>query len=63
MCLSKVYLGKREEEKLLGEEVAKLEKRGESVIIRDLFGESREIENCFVRQIDLMDNYVILDRE
>ena len=63
MCLAKVYLGQREERKLLGEEVAKIERRGKSVMIRDLFGESREFENCFVREVDLMDNYVILDRE
>ncbi len=63
MCLSKVYLGQREEGKMLGEEVAKIERRGESVAIRNLFGESQKIENCFIREIDLMDNYVILDHE
>ena len=63
MCLSKVYLGQREEGKLLGEEVAKIERIGKSVVILSLFGERKNIENCFIREIDLMDNYVILDRE
>ena len=63
MCLSKAYLGHREEGKLLGEEVAKITRKGESLVIRDLLGESKEIENCFIREINFMDNYVILDHE
>ena len=63
MCLSKVYLGQREEGKMLAEEVAKIQRRGGSIVIRNLFGENQEIENCFVREIDLMDNFVILERE
>ncbi|MDP8214745.1 MAG: CooT family nickel-binding protein [Candidatus Euphemobacter frigidus] len=63
MCLSKAYLNHREEGELLGEEVTKITRKGESLVIRDLLGESKEVKNCFIREIDFIDNYVILDHE
>ncbi len=63
MCLSKAYLNRRGEADLLIEEVAKVTRKGESLIIRDLMGVSEEIKNSFIREIDFIDNYVILGRE
>jgi len=63
MCLSKVYLEQRREEDLVGEEVAKITREGESLVVRELLGESRVMESCFIREIDLMDNYIILGRK
>ncbi|MEA1926691.1 MAG: CooT family nickel-binding protein [Candidatus Auribacterota bacterium] len=63
MCLSKVYLENKKEEDLVGEEVARITREGESLLVRDLLGESRVMENCFVREINFMDNFVILGRK
>ena len=63
MCLSKAYLNRREEGDLLIEEVAKITRKGESLVVRDLMGESKEVKNGCIREIDFIDNYVILDRE
>ena len=58
MCLSKAYLGHREEGELLGEEVTKITRKGESLIVRDLMGNSRALKNYFIREIVFIDNYV-----
>ena len=63
MCLTRAYLRRREKADLLGEEVTGITRKGDVLIIRDLMGESREVKNGFIREIDFIDNYVILDCE
>ena len=63
MCLTRAYLRRREEGDLLGEEVTGITRKGDALIIRDLMGESREVKKGFIREIDFINNYVILDCE
>ncbi len=63
MCLSKVYLNPREEGNLLLEEVIRITREGKSLVVRDLMGQSKEVRNGFIREVDFIDNYVILDDE
>ncbi len=60
MCLSRAYLDNGEERTVLKEEVTRVIRRGDSLVIRDLMGETKEITNCFIREIDFIDNKVIL---
>jgi len=52
MCLAKAYLNRREEGDLLIEEVTKITRKGESLIVRDLMGKSKEVKNGFIREND-----------
>ena len=63
MCLARAYLRRREEGNLLGEEVTGITRKEESLIIRDLMGKTKEVKHGFIRKIDFIDNYVILDHE
>jgi len=63
MCLSKVYLNPREEGNLLLEEVTRITRQGKSLVVRDLMGQRKEVKSGFIREVDFIDNYVILDDE
>jgi len=60
MCLSNVYLDEREQDRLLLEEVEHLISDDQGVRVRALLGESRAMKGCYISEVNLMENYVIL---
>ena len=60
MCLTKVYVKKIEEDSPIVEEAAKVIYNGSTVEVHTLFGEKRVLPGYFIREIDLLKNYVIL---
>jgi predicted RNA-binding protein len=63
MCLSKVYIGGRSKEKIIIEEAAKVKDNHGTVEIYSIFGEVEKQKNCFIKEVDLEDNYIILERK
>ena len=63
MCLSKVYLEERKDGKLLLEEAGHVDFDGENVRVSSLFGENKELKGYYINEVNLMENYVILQRK
>ena len=62
MCLSNVYLDEKKEEKLVIQEVSQLRADNQNVQVQALMGESKSLEGYYIREVDLVDNYVILEK-
>ncbi|MBN2325122.1 MAG: CooT family nickel-binding protein [Spirochaetes bacterium] len=62
MCLSKVYMEQKSEDSILVPEAAVLIARGGSVEVKTLFGESTLLDGYVIREVDLMKNYVVLEK-
>jgi predicted RNA-binding protein len=62
MCLSKVYVEEKTEDSILVPEAAGLIVRGGSVEVKTLFGESTRLDGYAIREVDLMKNYVVLEK-
>ena len=62
MCLSNVYLDEKKEEKLVVQEVSQLTADNQNVQLQTLMGESKSLEGYYIRKVDLVDNYVILEK-
>jgi predicted RNA-binding protein len=62
MCLSKVYVDEKTDDSIVVPEAASLVDRGNGIEVRTLFGESKLLKGYSIREVDLMKNYVILDR-
>jgi len=62
MCLSKVYADKKREDSILVPEAASLVERGGAVEVKTLFGESTRFDGYAIREVDLMKNYVVLEK-
>ena len=62
MCLSNVYLDEKKEEKLVIQEVSQLRADNKNVQVQTLMGESKSLEGYYIREVDLVDNYVILEK-
>ena len=60
MCLAKAYLGKGEEAEKIMEDVAFLTIEGDTLQLRTLFGEEKEIKGS-VKKIDFQDSKVTID--
>ena len=60
MCLSKAYIENNGEKKLLAEEVASVEVKGNQILLKTLFGEKKEIE-ASIREINFVSNSIILE--
>jgi predicted RNA-binding protein len=60
MCLSKVYVRKIEEDSPIVEEAAKLIYNDGTVEVHTLFGEKKVLPGYFIKELDLLQNYVIL---
>ncbi|MBL7197421.1 MAG: CooT family nickel-binding protein [Candidatus Omnitrophica bacterium] len=60
MCLSKVYLREKQKDKLLIEEASRIIVDDEVVHVDTLMGESKNLQNYSIREVNLMENYVIL---
>ncbi|RKX94607.1 MAG: hypothetical protein DRP84_06635 [Spirochaetes bacterium] len=62
MCLSTVYLEERKEEAVIVKEAAKIICKGNKIEIHTLFGENRVAEDFAIQEIDLIKNYVVLQK-
>ena len=62
MCLSNVYLDEKKEEKLLIQEVSQVRADNQNVQVQTLMGESKSLEGYYICEVDLVDNYVILEK-
>ena len=60
MCLSKAYIENNGEKKLLAEEVASVEVKGNQILLKTLFGEKKEIV-ASIREINFVSNSIILE--
>jgi predicted RNA-binding protein len=60
MCLSKVYVKKIEEDTPVVEEAAKVIYNDGSVEVHTLFGEKKVLQGYFIKELDLLKNYIIL---
>ena len=62
MCLSNIYLEKKEQGKLVIEEAAQVSAEDENVHIRSLMGEIKYLRGYYINEVDLIENYVILKK-
>jgi predicted RNA-binding protein len=60
MCLSNVYLKGKKQDTLLMEEAKKVSADDNTVHVRSLMGESKDLEGYYISEVDLIDHYVIL---
>jgi predicted RNA-binding protein len=60
MCLSRVYLKEREDGNLMAEEVAKVIDDHGTIRINTIFGEEKELNNYFIKEVNLTESYLIL---
>lgn len=60
MCLSKVFLGERQDENLIAEEVARVVEDRGAVELSTLFSEAKRVEGYCIGEVNLTENYVVL---
>lgn len=60
MCLSKVYLNRKQENNLVIKEVSRIKVNGERIHIDTLIGEGKDFPFYVVSEINFLENYVIL---
>jgi predicted RNA-binding protein len=63
MCLSNIYLEKKEQDTLVIEEADQVRADHENVHIRSLMGEIKDIKGYYISEVNLIENYVILKRK
>ena len=63
MCLSNVYLAKKKQENLVLKEVTQVSVNGENIQLKTLVGDSKRLEGYYISQVNLMDNYMILEKK
>ena len=63
MCLSNAYVDEKKQDNLLLQEVMRVSVDGEDIQIQTLLGESKRMEGYYIRQVDFMDNYMILEKK
>jgi predicted RNA-binding protein len=63
MCLSNVYVDTKKQENLLLQEVMRVSADGEDIQIQTLIGDSKKMEGYYIRQVDFLDNYMILEKK
>ena len=59
MCLSKVYIDDNGKKKLLAEEVASVEVKGNQVLLKNLFVEEKKVE-ASIKKIDFLTHDIVL---
>jgi len=62
MCLSKVYVKDDTDDSVVADEAARIIETDDGVEVYTLFGESKTVEGCSIKEVDLLKNYVILQR-
>ena len=60
MCLSKAYVEHSGEAKLIMENVATVAVQGDTLRLRTIFGEEKQVNGC-IREIDLTKHTILLD--
>ena len=63
MCLSTVYLEEKKEEAIVVKEAAKVVDKGNKVEIQTLFGERKLVDDFSIKEVDLIRNYVVLQKK
>lgn len=63
MCLSKVYSGKRNKDGMIIEEAAKVLDNNGTIEIYTIFGEVSRQKDHYIKEVDLEENYIILERK
>ena len=63
MCLSDVYLEEKKQDKLLIEEAKQVSADDETVHVRSLMGERKDLEGYYISEVDLIGNYMILKKK
>lgn len=59
MCLSKAYIENNGEKKLLAEEVASVEIKGNQILLKTLFGDTTEI-SASIKKIDFLTHDIVM---
>ena len=62
MCLAKVFLGQKENENLILEDVAYVGVEGKTLQLVTLFGERKEISAKLLKEIDFQNSRIILEK-
>ncbi len=62
MCLSRIYIGDKNEKNCLIDEAARVESRDNLVKVATLFGETQTFHGYSVDTVDFMDNFVMLKK-
>ena len=63
MCLSNVYLKEKKENRLFIKEASQLLADEQEVRLHTIIGDSKRLESYFIKEVNLVDNYVILERK
>ncbi|MGA1795087.1 MAG: CooT family nickel-binding protein [bacterium] len=63
MCLSNVYVDTKKQGNLLLQEVMRVSVDGEDIRIQTLMGDSKKMEGYYIRQVDFLDNSMILEKK
>jgi hypothetical protein len=63
MCLSAVYVDKREDQAAIVQEASVVQMSGEgSVLVDTLFGEKKTMKGYRIREVNFLKNYLILEK-
>lgn len=60
MCLSTVYLNKKETKNIFMEEASNIAFDNGTITVQTLFGESKTLPGYSVSQVNLLEHYVVL---
>jgi predicted RNA-binding protein len=63
MCLSNVYLEEKKQDNLLIEEANQVSADDETIHVRSLMGERKDLEGYYISEVDLIANYMILKKK
>jgi predicted RNA-binding protein len=61
MCLSNVFVKKKEEGAVVAHEASSVVDLGGRIEIQTLFGEKQVLEGYRIREVNLLKNFIILD--
>lgn len=61
MCLSKVFVKEKKDGSIVVEEASRVIDNDEAVEIQTLFGEKKVMEGYCIKDVDLLNNCIILD--
>ena len=63
MCLSQVYLGEKNKDKIIIEEASKVFDNSGIIEIYSIFGEVNKQKDYYIKEVDLEENYIVLKRK
>jgi len=62
MCLSKVYLRRKDKDETITEEAASVIDNSGTIEINSIFDESKKVKGYFIKEVDFINNYTILSK-